>query len=189
MNNFIYHEFIKINVDGVCLPQSGSTSIGVIARDFEGLVITGRTLFFFCPRDAGLVETLATCCGFRFAVEHGYSHMIIERNATNIVNQVLNPHTGSAWTIMSRPFIEYIIMGWDNLPRILLMYYTNFISSPEGYFQTVVCNIPEFAKTVINHDMYYIKWDNPPKQHPHVLSLNDLGRMIWSNAAFARKFK
>ncbi|KAE8680137.1 legume lectin family protein [Hibiscus syriacus] len=98
-------------------------------------------------------------------------------------------YTGSAWTIMSRPFIEYIIMGWDNLPRILLMYYTNFISSPEGYFQTAVCNNPEFAKTVVNHDMHYIKWDNPPKQHPHVLSLNDLGRMIRSNAAFARKFK
>ncbi|KAK8622724.1 hypothetical protein V6N13_117628 [Hibiscus sabdariffa] len=98
-------------------------------------------------------------------------------------------YTGSAWTIMSRPLIKYINMGWDNLPRVLLMYYANFISSPEGYFQTVVCNIPEFAKTVVNHDMHYIKWDNPPKQHPHVLSINDSGRMIRSSAAFARKFK
>ncbi|KAB1669948.1 hypothetical protein E1A91_A01G065000v1 [Gossypium mustelinum] len=96
--------------------------------------------------------------------------------------------TGSAWTVLSRPFIEFIIMGWDNLPRTLLMYYTNFISSPEGYFQTVVCNVPEFAKTVVNHDMHFIKWDNPPKQHPHILSLNELGKMIMSNAAFARKF-
>ncbi|MBA0705486.1 hypothetical protein Golax_017677, partial [Gossypium laxum] len=84
--------------------------------------------------------------------------------------------TGSAWTVLSRPFIEFIIMGWDNLPRTLLMYYTNFISSPEGYFQTVVCNVPEFAKTVVNHDMHFIKWDNPPKQHPHILSLNELGK-------------
>ncbi|KAG4213538.1 hypothetical protein ERO13_A01G063500v2 [Gossypium hirsutum] len=96
--------------------------------------------------------------------------------------------TGSAWTVLSRPFIEFIIMGWDNLPRTLLMYYTNFISSPEGYFQTVLCNVPEFAKTVVNHDMHFIKWDNPPKQHPHILSLNELGKMIMSNAAFARKF-
>ncbi|KAA8523908.1 hypothetical protein F0562_010331 [Nyssa sinensis] len=97
--------------------------------------------------------------------------------------------TGSAWTILSRSFVEYCVWGWDNLPRILLMYYTNFVSSPEGYFQTVICNAPEFANTVINHDMHYIAWDVPPKQHPHTLSLNDTTNMIASGAAFARKFK
>lgn len=96
---------------------------------------------------------------------------------------------GSAWTILSRPFVEYVIMGWENLPRILLMYYTNFVSSPEGYFQTVICNVDEFKHTVINHDMHYIAWDNPPKQHPHVLSINDTSNMIQSDAPFARKFK
>lgn len=97
--------------------------------------------------------------------------------------------TGSAWTILSRTFVEYCIWGWDNLPRTLLMYYSNFVSSPEGYFQTVICNAPEFASTVVNHDMHYISWDNPPKQHPHTLSLNDTSKIYASNAAFARKFK
>lgn len=97
--------------------------------------------------------------------------------------------TGSAWMILSRAFVEYCIWGWDNLPRTLLMYYTNFVSSPEGYFQTVVCNAPEFASTVINHDMHYISWDRPPKQHPHNLNINDTSKMIASGAAFARKFK
>jgi len=97
--------------------------------------------------------------------------------------------TGSAWMALSRPFVEYCIWGWDNLPRTLLMYYTNFVSSPEGYFQTVICNVPEFAKTAVNHDLHYISWDNPPQQHPHVLSLNDTMPMIWSGAAFARKFR
>ncbi|XP_059662657.1 beta-glucuronosyltransferase GlcAT14B-like [Cornus florida] len=97
--------------------------------------------------------------------------------------------TGSAWMILSRAFVEYCVWGWDNLPRMLLMYYTNFISSPEGYFQTVVCNAPEFAHTAVNHDMHYISWDIPPKQHPHTLSLNDTNRMIASGAAFARKFR
>ncbi|XP_021894709.1 beta-glucuronosyltransferase GlcAT14A [Carica papaya] len=97
--------------------------------------------------------------------------------------------TGSAWMALSRSFVEYCVWGWDNLPRTLLMYYTNFVSSPEGYFQTVVCNVPEYAKTVINHDLHYISWDNPPKQHPHILSLNDTDKMIASGAAFARKFK
>lgn len=91
--------------------------------------------------------------------------------------------------VLSRSFVEYCIWGWDNLPRTLLMYYTNFVSSPEGYFQTVICNAPEFAKTAVNHDLHYISWDNPPKQHPHSLSINDTDKMIDSRAAFARKFK
>ncbi|KAM6584738.1 hypothetical protein CsatB_011740 [Cannabis sativa] len=97
--------------------------------------------------------------------------------------------TGSAWMVLSRSFVEYCIWGWDNLPRTLLMYYTNFVSSPEGYFQTVICNEPEYAKTAVNHDLHYIAWDMPPKQHPHTLTINDTTKMITSNAAFARKFK
>ncbi|KAK4255813.1 hypothetical protein QN277_008759 [Acacia crassicarpa] len=97
--------------------------------------------------------------------------------------------TGSAWTVLSRGLVEYIIWGWDNLPRILLMYYTNFISSPEGYFQTIVCNVPEYAEKTVNHDLHYIAWDVPPKQHPHALSINDTQKIFASNAAFARKFK
>ncbi|XP_013644855.2 beta-glucuronosyltransferase GlcAT14A [Brassica napus] len=97
--------------------------------------------------------------------------------------------TGSAWMALSRPFVEYCIWGWDNLPRTLLMYYTNFVSSPESYFHTVICNVPEFSKTAVNHDLHYISWDTPPQQHPHVLTLNDTVQMISSGAAFARKFK
>ncbi|KAL8041109.1 hypothetical protein ABFX02_10G145200 [Erythranthe guttata] len=98
-------------------------------------------------------------------------------------------YTGSAWTILSRSFSEYCILGWDNLPRTLLLYYTNFVSSPEGYFQTLLCNSDEFKNTTINHDLHYITWDNPPKQHPKSLGLKDYRKMILSNRPFARKFK
>ncbi|KAJ4832693.1 hypothetical protein Tsubulata_010101 [Turnera subulata] len=97
--------------------------------------------------------------------------------------------TGSAWMVLTHSFVEYLVWGWDNLPRTLLMYYTNFVSSPEGYFHTVICNVPEFAMTAVNHDLHYISWDNPPKQHPHTLTLNDTAKMVASGAAFARKFK
>lgn len=90
--------------------------------------------------------------------------------------------------VLSRPFIDYCIWGWDNLPRTVLMYYANFISSPEGYFHTVICNAEEFRNTTVNSDLHYISWDNPPKQHPHYLSLNDTAKMVDSNAPFARKF-
>jgi protein xylosyltransferase len=96
--------------------------------------------------------------------------------------------TGSAWAVLSRSFMEFTIMGWDNLPRVLLMYYTNFVSSPEGYFHTVLCNSPEFKNTTVNHDLHYIAWDNPPKQHPLALTLKDFQNMSSSGAPFARKF-
>ncbi|KAJ4960169.1 hypothetical protein NE237_020079 [Protea cynaroides] len=96
--------------------------------------------------------------------------------------------TGSAWMALSRPFIDYCVWGWDNLPRTVLMYYANFISSPEGYFHTVICNAQEFRNTTVNTDLHFISWDNPPKQHPHLLTLNDMTKMIDSNAPFARKF-
>ncbi|OAY29854.1 beta-glucuronosyltransferase GlcAT14A [Manihot esculenta] len=97
--------------------------------------------------------------------------------------------TGSAWMALSRPFIDYTIWGWDNLPRVALMYYANFISSPEGYFHTVICNAQEFRNTTVNSDLHFISWDNPPKQHPHHLNLADMQKMIDSNAPFARKFR
>lgn len=96
--------------------------------------------------------------------------------------------TGSAWVILTRSFMEYCIWGWDNLPRTMLMYYTNFISAPEGYFHTIICNSKEFQNTTINHDMHYIMWDIPPKQHPLMLTLEYFTNMTDSGAPFARKF-
>ncbi|EPS58055.1 n-acetylglucosaminyltransferase, partial [Genlisea aurea] len=96
--------------------------------------------------------------------------------------------TGSAWVILTRSFVEYCIWGWDNLPRTILMYYANFVSSPEGYFHTVICNSPEFRHTAVSHDLHYIDWDTPPKQHPRSLTLGDFPAMVNSTAPFARKF-
>ncbi|KAK6232739.1 Glycosyl transferase [Theobroma cacao] len=98
-------------------------------------------------------------------------------------------YTGSAWTVISRSFAEYSIVGWDNLPRTLLLYYTNFVSSPEGYFQTLICNSEDYKNTTVNHDLHYITWDIPPKQHPRSLGLKDFRRMVLSSRPFARKFK
>ncbi|KAM3310987.1 hypothetical protein ACQJBY_031574 [Aegilops geniculata] len=98
-------------------------------------------------------------------------------------------YTGSAWMALSRDFVEYVVWGWDNLPRTLLMYYANFVSSPEGYFQTVLCNAPGFVDTVANHDLHHIQWDVPARQHPRALGLADRDVMMGSDALFARKFE
>ena len=52
----------------------------------------------------------------------------------------------------------------------------------------VICNAQEFHNTTVNHDLHYISWDTPPKQHPHSLGLKDFEEMHGSNAPFARKF-
>lgn len=114
---------------------------------------------------------------------------IIWLNEQREVPTAFKLFTGSAWVGLSREFIEYCVWGWDNIPRLVLMYYSNFISSPESYFQTVICNVPKYAATVVNHDIHYIAWDNPPQQHPHILDVTDYQRLIDSNAPFARKFR
>ncbi|KNA25277.1 hypothetical protein SOVF_007970 isoform C [Spinacia oleracea] len=57
-----------------------------------------------------------------------------------------------------------------------------------GYFHTIICNIEEFRSTAIGHDLHYIAWDTPPKQHPRILSMKDFDKMVKSGALFARKF-
>ncbi|KAJ8546086.1 hypothetical protein K7X08_018669 [Anisodus acutangulus] len=64
--------------------------------------------------------------------------------------------TGSAWMVLSRPFIDFCIWGWENLPRTVLMY--AFIIYRGITLQT------------------------------HYLTLDDMQRMVDSNAPFARKF-
>ncbi|KAF2323983.1 hypothetical protein GH714_005859 [Hevea brasiliensis] len=99
------------------------------------------------------------------------------------------PLLGSPWVILSRSFLEFCILGWNNLPRTLLMYFNNVILPEEGYFHSVVCNAPEFKNTTVNSDLRYMVWDNPPKMEPHFLNVSDYDELVRSGAAFARQFK
>ncbi|XP_022634330.1 beta-glucuronosyltransferase GlcAT14B isoform X2 [Vigna radiata var. radiata] len=65
---------------------------------------------------------------------------------------------------------------------------TSFKLFTEGYFHTVICNTEEFRHTAISHDLHYIAWDTPPKQHPISLTMKDFDKMVKSKALFARKF-
>ncbi|KAJ4971794.1 hypothetical protein NE237_004893 [Protea cynaroides] len=96
--------------------------------------------------------------------------------------------TGSPYVILSRKFIEFSIMGLDNLPRTLLMFFSNIKSSHQGYFQTLACNSEAFYKTVVNSDLHFIAWDNPPGKEPRNLRMSDLNKMLGSGAPFAGSF-
>ncbi|KAJ6689596.1 hypothetical protein OIU85_005956 [Salix viminalis] len=97
--------------------------------------------------------------------------------------------TGSPWVVLSRSFLEFCILGWDNFPRTLLMYFNNVVLSEESYFHTVICNAQEFKNTTVNSDLRYMIWDNPPKMEPHFLNTSDYDLMVQSGVAFARQFQ
>lgn len=97
--------------------------------------------------------------------------------------------TGSAFVLLSRNFMEYCILGWDNLPRTVLIYNANSLLSEEAYFQTVICNAQEFQNTTVNNDLRYAAWGNTPKSEPYSLNLTDYKKMMQSGAAFARQFR
>ncbi|CAK9318820.1 unnamed protein product [Citrullus colocynthis] len=97
--------------------------------------------------------------------------------------------TGSSLSILSRNVVEFCVLGTDNLPRTLLMYFSNTQSGHLNYFPTVLCNSRQFNKTVLNDNLLFAIFDKPPKEQPQVLSSSDFDLMIESGAAFATRFK
>ncbi|KAK9676356.1 hypothetical protein RND81_11G071700 [Saponaria officinalis] len=110
----------------------------------------------------------------------------IEKRPTPVAFKVF---TGSPWVILSRPFLEFCVVGWDNLPRTMLMYFNNAMFPQEGYFHSVICNSPDFSNTTVNNNLRYMVWDSPPKMDVHFLNVSDFDQMIQSGAAFAPRFK
>ncbi|KAL6191904.1 hypothetical protein ACLB2K_038293 [Fragaria x ananassa] len=97
--------------------------------------------------------------------------------------------TGASFNILSRSFMEFCVVGIDNLPRTLLMYFANTASSLSDYFPTVICNSRKFNKTILNHNLLYVNFDTTPKEKPPLLSSNDFDVMVQNGAAFATGFR
>ncbi|OIT30235.1 PREDICTED: beta-glucuronosyltransferase GlcAT14A [Nicotiana attenuata] len=95
--------------------------------------------------------------------------------------------SGSSSAILSRKFIEFCILGTDNLPRTLLMYLSNSPSSASVYFPTILCNSRKFNRTTINHNMQYASFNS--RQEARKLNSSDFNDLVMSGAAFATPFK
>ncbi|KAL2326577.1 hypothetical protein Fmac_025635 [Flemingia macrophylla] len=85
-------------------------------------------------------------------------------------------------------FMEFCILGEDNLPRILMMYFANTPSSLSNYFPTVLCNIRKFKRTVINQNLLYAIPDSR-RNGLRPLNSTDFDDMIRSGAVFAQNFQ
>ncbi|XP_009758427.1 beta-glucuronosyltransferase GlcAT14A, partial [Nicotiana sylvestris] len=95
--------------------------------------------------------------------------------------------TGSSSAILTRKFIEYCILGSENLPRTLLMYLSNSPSSESVYFPTILCNSRKFNRTAINHNMLYASFNS--RSQARRLNSSDFNDLLTSGAAFASPFK
>ncbi|XP_009606894.3 beta-glucuronosyltransferase GlcAT14A, partial [Nicotiana tomentosiformis] len=95
--------------------------------------------------------------------------------------------TGSSSAILTRKFIEYCILGSENLPRTLLMYLSNSPSSESVYFPTILCNSQKFNRTTINHNMLYASLNS--RSQARQLNSSDFNDLLMSGAAFASPFK
>lgn len=95
--------------------------------------------------------------------------------------------SGSSSTILSRKFIEFCILGTDNLPRTLLMYLSNSPSAASVYFPTILCNSRKFKGTTINHNMRYASFNSTQEARP--LNYTDFNDLVMNGAAFATPFE
>lgn len=95
---------------------------------------------------------------------------------------------GPSFSILSRNFIEFCVLGADNFPRTLLMYLSNTPSSLSNYFPTILCNSPQFNRTVINHNLLYVTFNDSSKEKHRQLNSKEFDIMVESGAAFATEF-
>ncbi|OUZ99202.1 Glycosyl transferase [Macleaya cordata] len=114
---------------------------------------------------------------------------IFYSSETRVTPEAFKIFGGSPWMILTRDFMEYCAHGWDNLPRTLLMYFTNSVNPLESYFHTVLCNSDDFQNTTVNNNLRYILWSNNPQQKPDFLNLSHYKRILESGAAFAGRFQ
>jgi protein xylosyltransferase len=156
-------------------------------------------VFSYLPRDLNFIEH-SSDIGWKeyhrikpIIIDPGLSMLgrsqIFYATQKRMVPNAYKTFTGSAFFVLSRNFMEYCILGWDNLPRTVLIYSANSLLSEEAYFQTVICNAQEFRNTTVNNDLRYVAWDNPPKSEPYYLNSTDYKKMMQSGAAFARQFR
>uniref|UniRef100_A0A0D9VSI5 Uncharacterized protein n=1 Tax=Leersia perrieri TaxID=77586 RepID=A0A0D9VSI5_9ORYZ len=155
-------------------------------------------IFSYLPRDLNFIEHTSNI-GWR---EYQRARPIIVDSALQILNKTdvvttkekrslpsaFKIFVGSSWVIISRSFLEFCLLGWDNLPRTLLMYFANFFSSSEGYFHTVICNSKYYQNTTVNDDLRFMAWDNPPRTNPVNLTTEHFDAIANSGAPFAHNF-
>ncbi|XP_042967677.1 beta-glucuronosyltransferase GlcAT14A-like isoform X3 [Carya illinoinensis] len=165
----------------------GASILLRLSADWDWFVSLNAADYPLVTQDGTVwLEVLAALClGLYLSKKTGMFYATQKRELPN----AFQLFTGSSFSILNRYFIEFCILGTDNLPRTLLMYFANTPSSLSNYFATVLCNSLQFKRAVINHNLLYVTFDKHSNSEPHLLSSSDYEAMIKSGAAFARRFQ
>lgn len=83
----------KINVDGPTSENGRNSSVGVIIRNSQGLLVATYSRYLFGQFTALEVEVLAVECGILFALELGLSQVITELDALSMVQSIVDRET------------------------------------------------------------------------------------------------
>ncbi|XP_030936552.1 uncharacterized protein LOC115961769 [Quercus lobata] len=96
----------KVNVDGASSEQEGSSSVGVVIRDFNGQVVAALCLPLQSYFSTELSEVFALEQGVLFAQELQLPRIIVEFDALAVIQAVNDKATGSIFghLIQEHPF-------------------------------------------------------------------------------------
>jgi hypothetical protein len=95
-------------------------------------------------------------------------------------------YAGEFWFCANSRVAEYIIDFHENNRYCLASHYADAPHPDESYFQTILAN--NRSLKLSNNFFRHIEWPDEPSSHPKTLSIQDLPRILASDAHFARKF-
>ena len=102
----------------------------------------------------------------------------------NPFSETLKCYGGSGWFTCNRKAAERLLAdNADN--RALLAHYSRRFIPDESFPHTILCNQPDLKTS--KDSMRYIDWSQGG-HHPKTLGMEDLPRILASDAHFARKF-
>eukprot|EP01026_Neomeris_dumetosa_P013935 TRINITY_DN1495_c1_g2_i6.p1 TRINITY_DN1495_c1_g2~~TRINITY_DN1495_c1_g2_i6.p1 ORF type:complete len:348 (+),score=14.78 TRINITY_DN1495_c1_g2_i6:44-1087(+) len=87
-------------------------------------------------------------------------------------------YKGSQRHILTRQLVKYTVYSMDGYARRLLLFFSNTYLPSEHYFQTLVCNHPEYRQKVANKDWFYenMNGTTTPSDNSHELQQALLSR-------------
>lgn len=101
----------------------------------------------------------------------------------------LRPYCGSQWWTIDSYALDYIIDYIDQNPQYYRFHKYTF-APDELFFHIILLNANDerIRHSIINDNLRYMKWLDPERPHPEILTQQDLSDLRSSGSLFARKF-
>nr|XP_023913516.1 uncharacterized protein LOC112025081 [Quercus suber] len=98
----------KVNVDGASSEHDGSSSVGVVIRDSNGLVVAALCLPLQSHFSAELMEVFALEQGVLLAQELQLPRVIVESDALAVIQAINDKATRSSLVTLYRKFFKFV---------------------------------------------------------------------------------